>query len=97
MNQAKQALGDLGICTEITLRYPITNAMGETVRTITVRRPRVGDLRAVAALSNESEQELAMFSRLTGWVPEDLDLLDLADYQAVQAFFRTTIELNAQS
>jgi hypothetical protein len=41
-------------------------------------------------LKTDAEQELAMMTRITGLVPEDLDLLDLADYQKLQLFFRNS-------
>ncbi|WP_369405790.1 phage tail assembly protein [Bergeriella denitrificans] len=47
----------------------------------------MGDLRAVANIENEAEQGLAIIARVTGLVPEDLDLLDLEDLQALQNCF----------
>ena len=60
--------------------------------TITVRRPRVGDLRAVAHIASEAEQGLALVSQITGLVPEDLDMLDLKDLERIQATFRAQSE-----
>ena len=59
---------------------------------VTVRRPRVGDLRAVMHITNEAEQGLLLVSRVTGLVPEDLDELDLKDLEAIQATFRAEVE-----
>ena len=78
----------LGSHISVTLDYPIKNGMGETVSVIKMRRARVGDMRAVGSLKNEVEQELGLFARLTGLVPEDLDLLDWQDYQKLQRSFR---------
>lgn len=72
----------------ITLKLPIKNGLGETVSTLKMRRAKVGDLRAVGHFKNDMEQELALFSRLTGLVPEDLDLLDQVDYKQIQDTFR---------
>lgn len=46
------------------------------------------DLRAVMHIANEAEQGLALVSRITGLIPEDLDMLDLKDLETVQATFR---------
>ena len=89
-NAAKQLTQALNGETTITLLYPVRLATGQMLEKVTVRRPRVGDLRAVAHLNSDAEQELAMFSRLSGLVPEDLDDLDMTDYKAIQDWFRTT-------
>ena len=90
MSDAKQMQGDLGVTTEIVLKYPVRLPTGETLAKVSVRRPRVGDLRAVSHLATDAEQELALLARIAGLVPEDLDLLDLADYKALQDTFRQT-------
>lgn len=72
----------------IVLKFPIKNGLGETVSELKMRRAKVGDLRTVGQMKNEMEQELALFACLTGLVPEDLDLLDTADYKQIQDTFR---------
>lgn len=88
MNQAQQIKQELNGETTVTLKYPVKLATGQTLNKVTVRRPRVGDLRAVMHISNEAEQGLMLVSRVTGLVPEDLDELDLKDLEAIQATFR---------
>ena len=78
----------LGVSREIKLKYPVRLATGEMLEKLTLRRPKVGDIRAVAALATDAEQELAIMARISGLVPEDLDELDIADYKALQEFFR---------
>lgn len=78
----------LGSYATITLKFPIKNGLGEMVSELKMRRAKVGDLRAVGQFKNDMEQELALFARLTGLVPEDLDLLDTADYKQLQDTFR---------
>lgn len=87
-NPAHLVQEQLGSHATITLKFPIKNGLGETVSELKMRRAKVGDLRAVGQLKNEMEQELALFARLTGLVPEDLDLLDTADYKQIQDTFR---------
>lgn len=87
-NPAQAINEQLGVHTIITLKHPIKNGMGETVSQLKMRRAKVGDLRAVGQLKNDMEQELALFARLTSLVPEDLDLLDTADYKQLQDTFR---------
>lgn len=87
-NPAHLVQEQLGSHATITLKFPIKNGLGETVSELKMRRAKVGDLRAVGQMKNEVEQELALFARLTGLVPEDLDLLDTADYKQIQDAFR---------
>ena len=89
MNQM-QVKNEAANIQSVKLDYPIRihTANGEKLlESLPVRRLTVGDLRAVAGLKTDAEQELAMMTRITGLVPEDLDLLDLADYQKLQLFF----------
>ena len=89
MNEAQKTRAALGASSTINLQHPVTLATGQKLTQLTLRRPCVGDLRAVAQLGNDVEQEIALFARLAGLVPEDVDLLDFADYQAIQDWFRT--------
>lgn len=97
MNEAQKIQNELGATQTVKLKYPVRLATGETLTELNLRRPRVGDLRAVAHLSGDAEQELAIFARVTGLVPEDLDELDLADYKQVQDWFRRSQEGESES
>ena len=97
MNEAQKIQNELGATQTVKLKYPVRLATGETLTELKLRRPRVGDLRAVAHLSGDAEQELAIFTRITGLVPEDLDELDLADYKQVQDWFRRSQESESES
>lgn len=88
MNEAKQMQEQLGVSKEIKLKYPVRLATGEMLEKLTLRRPKVGDIRSAAHLATDAEQELFIFARLTGLVPEDLDTLDFADYKEIQRVFR---------
>nr|DAK17267.1 MAG TPA: tail assembly chaperone protein [Caudoviricetes sp.] len=92
MNEAKKLQEDLGVNTVVKLKYPVKLATGQMLDQVTVRRLCVGDLRAVSHLTNESEQELALFARMTGMIPEDLDCLDLVDWKQLQETFRRFTE-----
>jgi len=92
MNEAKQLQEDLGVNTVVKLKYPVSLATGQVLSELKVRRPRVGDLRAVMHIGSEVEQGLMLVARVTGLVPEDLDELDLQDLEAVQATFRSGTE-----
>lgn len=92
MNEAKQLQEDLGVNTVMKLKYPVRLATGQVLSELKVRRPRVGDLRAVMHIGSEVEQGLMLVARVTGLVPEDLDELDLQDLEAVQATFRSETE-----
>lgn len=86
--EAKQLQEDLGVSKEVVLKYPVRLGSGHLLEKLTLRRPKVGDIRAVSHLATDAEQELVIFSRLTGLVPEDLDMLDFADYKVLQNSFR---------
>ncbi|WP_301817773.1 phage tail assembly protein [Neisseria maigaei] len=92
MNEAKKLQEDLGVNTVVKLKYPVRLATGQILEQVTLRRLRVGDLRAVSHLTNEAEQELALFARMAGMIPEDLDCLDLADWKQLQETFRRFTE-----
>ena len=89
---AKQPTQSLNGETTLELAYPVRLATGQVLDKVTVRRPRVGALRAVAHIASEAEQGLALVSQITGLVPEDLDMLDLKDLERIQATFRAEDE-----
>lgn len=93
--EAKQLQEDLGVRKEIKLLIPIKLGSGHLLEKVTLRRLKVGDMRAVAHIGNDAERELTLFSRATGLIPEDFDLLDVADYTAIQEWFRLTTEQKA--
>lgn len=92
MTEAQKLQEDLGATQTVMLKYPVRLGTGQMLEKVNVRRPRVGDLRAVMHITNEAEQGLLLVSRVTGLVPEDLDELDLKDLEAIQATFRTADE-----
>lgn len=92
MNEAQKLQDDLGVRQEVILKYPVRLATGQLLEKVNVRRPRVGDLRAVMHIANEAEQGLMLVARVTGLIPEDLDELDLKDLEAIQATFRAEDE-----
>lgn len=91
-NEAQKLQENLGVSKVIELFYPVVLADGSRLERITMRRAKVGDLRAVSHLEGEAAQEIAMLARLSGLVPEDLEDLDLCDYKQLQDFFRTCTE-----
>lgn len=97
MNEAQKLQEDLGVTQTVKLKYPVCLATGQTLTELTLRRPKVGDIRAAAHLNTDAEQELFIFARITGLVPEDLDELDLSDYKKVQDWFRRSQEGKSES
>lgn len=53
-------------------------------KTINMRKPKVRDLRAVANIKNEMEQEIQLISNLTGLSTDEIDDMDFADYKKLQ-------------
>lgn len=79
--------------TKIELKTPIKTPSGE-VKTITLRRAKVRDLKEVQRLGlSDADQELMLLARLSEekLTPEDMEELDLADYAEVQRVFRTLV------
>ncbi|EGF09645.1 hypothetical protein HMPREF9123_2273 [Neisseria bacilliformis ATCC BAA-1200] len=91
-NEAQKMREQMGVGKEIRLYCPIRLADGTLLESVTVRRAKVGDIRAVAHLEGDAAQEIAMMARLSGLVPEDLENMDLCDYKQMQEFFRTCQE-----
>lgn len=91
-NEAQKLQENLGVRKVIELFCPVVLADGTRLERITMRRAKVGDIRAVSHLESDAAQEIAMLARLSGLVPEDLEDLDLCDYKQLQDFFRTCAE-----
>lgn len=71
----------------ITLEYPVKLAEGE-LKSLKVRRPTLGDhLEADKGGGNDLDREARLFARITGTNQEDLQLLDMADYKALQELY----------
>ena len=87
-NAAQAIHEQLGASKIIQLKVPVTLGDGCRIEKLTVRSVTIGDVRAVANIGNEIERELKIMARVTGLVPEDLDLLDYSDYFQLQDCFR---------
>ncbi|MHA6912996.1 phage tail assembly protein [Ralstonia pseudosolanacearum] len=83
---------------EIALQHPFSTAAGQTVSTVTIRRLKVKDLKAIGEQSGGSEVllELNGVARMCGLVPEDLDEMDAADYQVVKTRFLEFVGVTAK-
>ena len=69
---------------EVKLKYPI-EFEGKKVEKLTVRRPKVKDLKDVSQKAqDDTERELLLFAKLTGQPVELIEELDLADYRQLQ-------------
>ncbi|TXF11932.1 phage tail assembly protein [Pelomicrobium methylotrophicum] len=78
---------------DITLKHPVKLATGQMLAKITLRRPKVRDLKAAQRVSDKpEEQELALIAALAGLTPEDIEELDLADYKAIAESFRGMLD-----
>lgn len=88
-NAAQTIQTQLGVTSEITLIHPVTLVDGSRLEKLTVRALTIGDVRSAAHVGNDILRELHILARLTGLVPEDLDLLHFSDYQQLQGLFRS--------
>lgn len=73
---------------QVTLKYPIKNAAGEDIKTITLRRGTLKDLKAAQRNadgdSNNVDPWLVAILAQESLVFEDVERLDLADWSEVQ-------------
>lgn len=71
--------------TAVDLAYPVRDPDGGNVARLTLRRPIVSDMLAVARESlTPAEQEVALVAKLTGLPASVIERLDMADYGEVQ-------------
>lgn len=78
---------------DIELKHPVKLATGQQLAKVTLRRPKVRDLKAAQRVSDKpEEQELALIAQLAGLTPEDVEELDLADYKAIAEHFRGMLD-----
>lgn len=76
---------------DIKLSHSLTVA-GKKVDTLTMRRATVKDLKDAGRYGMDDEsREIGLLAILTGLVPEDLELMDLADYKLLQNEFRAMV------
>ncbi|MBF0752239.1 MULTISPECIES: phage tail assembly protein [unclassified Pasteurella] len=66
----------------VALEFPIQDGEGKTITELTIRRPKVKDIRKMQG-STDIEQSISLISIATGLVPEDVDELDIADFKRV--------------
>ena len=75
----------------ITLKYPYDSGE-KRIEKLSLCKPTVKHLKAASRFSEHSaDQEAALLAILCGYVPEDLDDMHLADFQKLQAKFRSAV------
>ncbi len=74
---------------EVTLQYPFTTAAGQPLASVSLRRLKVRDIKAInqQANSDPAQIELLGVARMAGLLPEDLEEMDAADYQTLKTRF----------
>ncbi len=72
----------------INLKFPVT-VENETYNNLTMRRSKVKDRLAIAAMKNlsDEEKEIRLFANLCEVSPEVLKELDEVDYSSVQKVY----------
>lgn len=80
----------------ITLRYPVVHE-GQTISSLTMRRPRLRDLLAADRLQGtDAAKEVRIFANLCEVTPAALEEMDLADYAALQSAYRRFTVVSAE-
>lgn len=68
----------------IKLEYPVQLA-DRTLNEVTIRRPTLGDLLDYPIRdTSDLDGEMKLYSRLCDLVPDEMRLLDMADYTKIQ-------------
>ena len=79
----QKALGAKSVTVELSTPIKVN---GLETRSITLRRPTVGDLRRANAMpGTDNDKEVALTAALAEMSPEDLDQIDVADFDCVEA------------
>ncbi|KWE95607.1 hypothetical protein WL80_07320 [Burkholderia ubonensis] len=71
--------------TKIKLRYPV-KFDGVVRDELVMRRPKVRDVRAASkqAGGDDAQEEIILFALLADVAPDDMEAMDMADYEAMQ-------------
>ena len=73
----------------VSLQYPYTTADGVGLKELSIRRLTVGDMRQVTNQhTSAGDIEVTLFARMSGLVPEDIDQMDLADYEQLKMAYQ---------
>ncbi len=74
---------------KLQLKYPFKTGLGVEVAELTLRRPKVRDLKLAQRHGKDAASvELAMIGMVCEpkLTPEDMEAMDLADYRAITMF-----------
>lgn len=77
-----------------SLQFPYTTSVGQRVDSISLKRLKVKDIKAVKKSAMTRNWDDALLSRMTGLVPEDIDEMDAQDYMALQKRFQQLLGLD---
>lgn len=82
----------------IPMKFPFTTAAGQKIESVATRRLKVRNLRAISekAGGNPAQIELLGVAWMVDMIPEDLDEMDAADYQAVKGRFLEFVGITEQ-
>lgn len=74
---------------EIKLKFPFVTPSGQKIESVTIRRLKVRDMKAISEQSGGApvQTELLGVARMASLIPEDLDEMDAADYQVLKDRF----------
>lgn len=71
---------------DITFAKP-AKINGESVASVRMREPTVGDLKAAQVVKDDAAREVALFANLCECAPADIDGLTLRNYTRMQKAF----------
>ena len=68
----------------VALQYPI-EANGETLTSLTLRRPKMGDMKAMDGVTGDVARQAALIGALAGIPPSSVDELDGEDFMTISS------------
>ena len=81
-----------------TLKFPYKLAGGGMLTTVSLRRLTVKDIKLARRHSNDpNDWDEILIARMTCQLPEDIDAMDLVDYQVLQGRFRELAGLDERA
>lgn len=80
----------------IDLQYPI-QAHGEEITFLEMKRPTVKQLKKISKSGDEVEKSAAMIAELAGIPPSSVDMIDAADFIAINEVIESFFENSRQT
>lgn len=82
-------------CETLSLQYPFTHK-GEEVTQLTIRRPKLGDIKRFEKVKDEMDKATKMLADLAEIAPDAVDQLDMVDFNAASEMIAGFLGVSAE-